>query len=270
MFDYLKKPREINNLDTLMRGVTDFGNLVQFNMYEGGYAALFCVKMPKYLVKLADSAEGAKFAPLIYNYKHIVEREFKSLDGIEDITSDELEINDGINSMLVTGKVTMQGGSTFTMRVQEKTGSPITRLHELYLTGLRDPRGSQVKHYHGLIQAGKLEPGFENETFTYLYINTDNTMRNIEKAYLLLGCQPVNAKDSIYNYEKGGIEFKDVDIEMRGFPVTSDEVNKKAKEYLDWLHNPKNPTRIIVNSSDFSYSINTTDTKVSSLVAEKA
>lgn len=250
MFDYLKTPRDLTQY-SLMTGVTDFGNLVQFNMYESGYAALICVKIPKYLEKLALAQP--KYANLINNYKHIVEREFKSLDGIEDINSEELEINDGINTLGVTGKVTMQGGTEFTMRVQEKSGSPITRLHELYLRGIRDPRGGQVKHYYGLIEQGILEPGFEHETFTYLYIVTDNTMRNIEKAYLLVAAQPTSAKSSIYNYEKGSIEFQDVDISFRAFPITSNEVDKKAQQYLNWLHNPKNPSRIIVDSSEFKY-----------------
>lgn len=250
MFDYLKTPRDLTQYN-LMTGTTDFGNLVQFNMYEGGYAALFVIKIPKFLEKLADSEP--KYASLIDNYKHILEREFKSLDGLEDITTDPLEINDGINTMNVIGKVTMQSASNFTMRLQEKSGSPITRVHELYLTGIRDPRGGEVKHYHGLIEKGLIEPGFENETFTFLYVNTDNTMRNVEKAYLIVGGQVTNAKTSIYNYEKGGIEFKDVDAEFMGFPIRSNEVDKKAKQYLDWLHNPKNPSRIIVNSSEFAY-----------------
>ena len=250
MFDYLKAPRDLTQYN-LMTGVTDFGNLVQFNMYESGYAALICVKIPKYLEKLADAQP--KYADLINNYKHILEREFKSLDGIADIDSEELMINDGINELGVTGKVTMQGGTEFSMRIQEKSGSPITRLHELYLRGLRDPRGAQVKHYHGLIQDGTLEAGFEHETFTYLYIVTDNTMLQIEKAYLLIAAQPTSAKTSIYNYEKGNIEFQDVDVTFRAFPITSNEIDKKAQQYLDWLHNPKNENRIIVNSSDFKY-----------------
>lgn len=252
MFDYLKTPRDLTQY-SLMTGVTDFGNLVQFNMYETGYAALICIKIPRFLEKLASTQEGSKYAALINNYKHIIEREFKSLDGLEDIGSDPLEITDGISTIEVTGKVTMQSASTFSMRYQEKSGSPITRLHELFLRGIRDPRGGQVKHYHGLIDKGLIEPGFENETFTFLYINTDNTMRNIEKAYLIVGAQPTGAKTSIYNYEKGNIEFQDVDVEFRGFPITSNEVDKKAKQYLDWLHNPKNPDRIIVDSSDFKY-----------------
>ena len=250
MFDYLKTPRDLTGYN-LMTGVTDFGNLVQFNMYESGYAALICIKIPKFLEKLADTEP--KYATLINNYKHIIEREFKSLDGLEDITSETLEITDGINTINVLGKTTMQGGSSFTMKIQEKSGSPITRVNELYLRGIRDPRGGQVKHYHGLIEKGLLEPGFENETFSFLYINTDNTMRNIEKAYMLIGMQPTTAKTSIYNYEKGSIEFQDVDIEFNGFPITSNEIDKKAKQYLDWLHNPKNPSRIIVNSSEFNY-----------------
>ena len=252
MFEYLKTPRDLTNY-SLMTGVTDFGNLVQFNMYESGYAALICVKIPKFLEKLADE-EPTLYGKLITNYKHILEREFKSLSGLEDITSDPLEINDGADvRMEVTGKVTMQSASNFTMTLQEKSGSPITRVHELFLRGIRDPRAHQVKHYHGLIEKGLLEPGFEHETFTFLYINTDNTMRNIEKAYLIVGAQPTTAHTNIYNYEKGNIEFQQIDVEFRGFPITSSEVDKKAKEYLDWLHNPKNPSRIIVNSDEFKY-----------------
>lgn len=250
MFEYLKTPKDYRNYN-LMRGVTDFGNLAQFNMYETGYAAFFCIKIPRFLEKLAEKNEN--YSDLIWNYRHIIEREFKSLDGIEDMSTDALEINDGISTIEVTGKVTMQSASTFTVRLQEKSGSPITRVNELFLTGIRDPRGSQVKHYHGMIEDG-LESSFENETFTFLYIVTDNTMRSIEKAYLIVGAQPTGAKHSIYNYEKGNIDFADVDIEFRGFPIASTEVNKKASEYLEWLHNPNNKDRIIVNSSEFQYS----------------
>lgn len=253
MFEYLKTPRDLTQY-SLMRGVTDFGNLVQFNLYETGYAALICVKIPKFLELLARK-EPEKYGNLITNYKHIIEREFKALEGLGDIESEDLTISDGITEMQVTGKVTMQGATTFSMRVHEKSGSPITRTHELFLRGLRDPRGNQVKHYHGLVgdPTVNIEPGFENETFTFLYINTDNTMRQIEKAYLIVGAQPTTAKTSIYNYTKGEIDFQEIDIEFRGFPITSNEVDQKAQQYLDWLHNPKNPSRIIVDSSDFKY-----------------
>ena len=139
------------------------------------------------------------------------------------------------------------------MRYQEKSGSVITRFHELYLTGIRDPRGSQVKHYHGLIDSTDsiITPGFDKETFTFLYINTDNTMRKIEKAYLITAAWLTDAKTNIYNYEKGGIEFKDVDVTFNGFPITSNRINQLAQEYLNWMHESSG---FIVNSNDFDYS----------------
>lgn len=250
MFDYLKKPRDLTGYN-LMLGVTDFGNEVQFNMYEKGYAALFVVKMPKFLTKLADSEP--KYATLINNYKHILEREFKSLSGLSDITTDNLDISDGNSTLNVIGKVNYEGSREFTLSYNEKSGSPITRVHELYLTGIRDPRGAQVKHYHGLIEKGLLEPGYENETFTFLYINTDNTMRNIEKAYLIVGAYLTNANLDMYNHEKAQVDLVQVDVTFNGFPISSNAIDKKAQEYLDWLHNPKNPSRIIVDSTEFAY-----------------
>ena len=37
----------------LMRGVPDFGSLVQFNPYETGYAAFIVCEMPKFIETLA-------------------------------------------------------------------------------------------------------------------------------------------------------------------------------------------------------------------------
>ena len=250
MFDYLKKPRDLTGYN-LMLGTTDFGNEVQFNMYEKGYAALFVIKIPKFLEKLADAEP--KYASLISNYKHILEREFKSLSGITDISTDALDINDGVSTLNVIGKVNLEGSREFTMSYYERSGSPISKVHELYLTGIRDPRGAQVKHYHGLIEKGLLESGYENETFTFLYVNTDNTMRQIEKAYLIVDAFITNANLDMYNHEKGQVDLVTVDTTFNGFPISSNEIDKKAQEYLDWLHSAKNPSRIIVNSSEFNY-----------------
>ena len=253
MFKYLKAPRDLTDYN-LMLGTTDFGNEVQFNMYEKGYAALFVIKIPKFLEKLADAEP--KYASLISNYKHILEREFKSLSGLSDISTDTLAINDGVVDLNVIGKVNLEGSREFTMSYYERSGSPITKVHELYLTGIRDPRGAQVKHYHGLIEKGIIKPedvGYENETFTFLYINTDNTMRQIEKAYLIVDAFITNANLDMYNHEKGQVDLVTVDTTFNGFPISSDEIDKKAQDYLTWLHSPKNPSRIHVNSSDFRY-----------------
>lgn len=250
MYDYLKKPADMTGFN-LTRGTTDFGNLAQFNMYERGYGLLVVISIPKFLEKLADrDAEVAKY---VNNYKHILEHDFRSLSGFENLQSDTLDVTDGISTINVIGKVTDMDATQFSMTYQERAGSVITRTHEMFLRGIRDPRGMQAKHYHGLIADGTLEAGFENETFSFLYINTDNTMRQIEKAYYIIGAQPTEANNSMYEYEKGDVQFQEVTVSFNGFPITSNEVNKMAKKYLDWMHSDKNPFKLQLDSSEFKY-----------------
>lgn len=249
MFENLKKPRDITKY-TLSRGVTDFGNLNQYNLYETGYSFLVLVSIPKFLDILSQKNDTYK--TLITNYKHILEYEFRGINGLDDITSDVSSITNGISTLDVITKVEMQSNATFSMNFYEKSGSVITRTHELFLTGIKDPR-TQVKHYHGLIQDGTLEAGFENEIFSFLYFVTDNTMTEIEKAYFIVAAQPTKAETSMYESEKGNIDFKEISVEFRGFPITGDEVDRRAKELLDWINNPENKNHITNNSTNFKY-----------------
>jgi len=244
MFDSLKKPRDLTKY-TLMRGVTDFGNLNQYNLYETGYSFLTIVSVPKYLETLA--AQDSNFAVLFQNYLHILEYEFRGLDGIEDITSDSIELTNGISQLNVISKVNQQSASQVSMRYFEKSGSVLTRVHETFLKGIKDPR-TQFKHYYGLIESGKLEPGYENEVFSFLYGVTDNTGLELEKSYLLLSAQPTKAETSMYVSEKGEISTKEVTCEFNCFPITGDTIDQKAKAYLDYLN-----TVIVKNSNNFGY-----------------
>ena len=57
-----------------MRGVPDFGSLVQFNPYETGYAAFIICQMPKFIELLAR--RNSDYNKLIKNWAHIIEYEF--------------------------------------------------------------------------------------------------------------------------------------------------------------------------------------------------
>lgn len=235
----------------LMRGVPDFGSLVQFNPYETGYAAFIVCQMPKFMELLAKY--DADYNKLISNWKHIIEYEFKSFDGIEGLTADTIQLGDDLNNINVISKVNMQSASEFSLTYDEKAGSPLTKFARLYLTGIKDPR-TQVKTYHGLIHSGKMEPGFENEVFTFLFITTDNTMREVESAYLLLGCQLNSADFDIYNYTKGDIGKRDVTVKFSGYPVQSSYIDKAAKSMIAYLLSSDAGARqIIVNSNEYNY-----------------
>lgn len=247
IFANLKSPRNALEFSNT-RGVTDFSNLAQFNNYESGYSFLIVVKIPTFLERLKNA--NTDYANMINSYIHILEYEFKGLDGIDNITADVSELTDNVSTMSVITKVNAQSDSSFTMTYTEKTGTVMTRVHELYLRGVRDPY-STFKGYHGLIDEGLIdldEVGFDMETFQFLYINTDNTGKQVEKACLIVNAFPTTAETNIHNTTKGDISFKEINVEFKGFPIFNNTVDAKAKEMLDYLHNPKNPNRVVVNS----------------------
>lgn len=235
----------------LMRGVPDFGSLVQFNPYETGYAAFIICQMPKFIELLAKY--DANYNKLISNWAHIIEYEFKNFDGLEGLTADTIQLGDDLNSINVISKVNMQSASEFSLTYDEKSGSPLTKFAKLYLTGIKDPR-TQVKTYHGLIHSNKMEPGFENEVFTFLFITTDNTMREVENAVLLIGCQLNSADLDMYNYTKGDISKREVTVKFSGYPVQSTYIDKAAQAMMSYLLSADAGARqIIVNSDEYQY-----------------
>ena len=101
-FGSVKQIRSITQYD-LFRGVTDFGNLGQFDYYETGYSFLFVIQGPKFLNMLADKSNTSgdkKFYNIYMNYMHMLEFEFRGLNGLENLTSDVLEINNGIDTVV--------------------------------------------------------------------------------------------------------------------------------------------------------------------------
>ena len=250
IFTNLKSFKDVTNY-RLMRGVPDFGSLVQFNPYESGYACFIVCAIPRFLRVLAQY--NAEYDKLIKNWVHIVEYEFKSFDGLEDMNADTIQLGDDLNQLNVISKVNMQSASEFSLTYDEKSGGTLTRLHRLFMTGIKDPR-SQVKTYHGLIHNGILEPGFENECFTFLFINTDNTMREVEQAYLIIASQLNSAEYTMYNYTKGDIGKKEVTVKFSGYPIQSRTINKAAQAMMTFLLSANAGARqIIVNSNNFNY-----------------
>ena len=235
----------------LMRGVPDFGSLVQFNPYETGYAAFIICQMPKFMEVLAQYNQ--EYNKLVKNWAHIIEYEFKSFDGLEDVTAETTTLGDDLNSINIINKVTMQSASTFTLSYEEKSGSILNKFAYLYITGIKDPR-TQVKTYHGLIHNDILEPGFENEVFTFLFIATDNTMRKVEFSTLIVGAQLTNCTRSMYNYTKGTIDKQEVNVSFNGYPITGTKIDKAAQSVLSYLlSNDAKARQIVVNSDDFDY-----------------
>ena len=228
---YVKKPKDLSGY-TAYRGVTDFTNIGQFNQFETGYSFLFVLQMPKFMQELSkyDSNIG-----LTYNqFKHILEYEFRGLDGLPDIGVENNTITNGVQEINMINKVTEDSAVTISMNYFEKSGSPITKFSELYLTGIKDKR-SQAKHYHGLIAQGLMQPGYENEIFTMMYVVTDNTYLEIERAVLLSNCQLTKCETSMYNSQRGEISNKELSVEFQCLPITGAKVDQAGKNLLQTI-----------------------------------
>lgn len=230
--DYTVKPMNAAQY-SMMRGVTDFTNAEQLNMYESGHAMIVIIDKPKFLVELGKRDTDVQ--NLLDNFCNILEYEFKSLDGIEDISAEDLEYTDGISTLAGIGKVNEQSNSEISMRFTEKSGSTITKFIKFYLNGVRDSR-TQTKHYHGLIADGTLALGFENEVFNLLYLITDASGLSLEAAYLLANAWPNAARTAtLYNHDKSSIESKEIDVTFKCFVVQNQEINKRAVKMLTHL-----------------------------------
>jgi hypothetical protein len=262
-FKGLKTPRDILNYN-LMRGVTDFSNLKQWDLYEKGYPFLCVISIPQFLKDLADRDKDG-VGRIINNYVHVLENDFKGIDNLDNISADFGEVTNGIRSIQLINKVNKPSNSNFNLTYYERSGSLLTKAHELYMTGIKDP-DTQVKHYHGLIDdyvfgngtstSGK-DPGFHQEVFTFLYFMTDNTMTKVERAFLIAACQPTIVPYSdLYTGNKGDIQFAEVSLPFNGFFINNDYVYQKAQDMLLAMRNPSNltSTRILVDSNNFKYS----------------
>lgn len=227
--NYSLKPRNITQY-TAFRGVTDFTQIGQFAQFETGYSFLSVLQMPEFMVKLGEQNSDIK--ALVNSFKHMLEYEFRGLDGLPDIQGDTYEITDGINTQRLINKVTFDTAATVSSSYFEKTGGLITKFTELYLTGIKD-KMSQAKSYHGLIKNNILAPGPEHEVFTMLYYVTDNTMLNLERAVLLANCQFTTSRLSdILNSTKGDINNREISLEWNCFPIMGYEVDKAANKLL--------------------------------------
>jgi hypothetical protein len=92
---------------------------------------------------------------------------------------------------------------------------------------------TQAKTYHGLIKNNLLDPGLENEVFTFLYYVTDNTMLRLERSVLLANAQLTTAElGSLYNSTRGTIDNVSFTLNFNCFPVYGVEVDKAAKALL--------------------------------------
>lgn len=228
--EYVRKPKNLT-VYTAFRGVTDWTQIGQFDQFETGYSFLSVIQMPKFLDRLATITGDADLQHMIVSFEHMLEYEFRGLDGIPDISSETTTISNGVQDIGMISKVTSDASIQISSTYYEKAGGLITRFSEYYLTGIKD-RQSQAKTYHGLIALGELEPGYENEVFTLMYYVTDNTYLKLERAFLFANAQLTKVDMSMYNSQRGDISNKEYSIEFNCYPIWGRQIDYAAEQML--------------------------------------
>ena len=259
---YVRKPKNLTQY-TAYRGVTDWTQIGQFDQFETGYSFLSVISIPDFLSKCAEY--DADVRALVESFTHMLEYEFRNLDGIPDMTTEYSTITNGIQDVNMINKVTEDSSITVSMSYYEKAGGLITKFSEYYLTGIKDPR-SEAKTYHGLIIQGIMDPGYEHEIFTLMYIVTDNTYLVQERAFLLANAQITQVDESGYNSSRGEISNKEITIQFNCFPIKGRQVDAAGYRLLkvitgaeyntDWQDNHETNGGIIVSRNNKLENVN--------------
>lgn len=244
-------------------GIWDLTNPFQFAPYETGYCFLAVISAP---ICMTKGPKAAFHKALQESFVNMLESEFKGLDGIEDITSETMDITNNMSTISMISKVNQQSNGQITMRFTEKTGSLITKYCSEYLKTIRDPR-SQAKRYVK-DDASVRKNMFAHEVFHMLYIVTDASCFTVEKAFLLLNMQPTTASyGELYNFERGDIGVKELTIPFNAFVVDGKIANTIAESYMKALVNTGDPTpgKINLNSNNFNWSISNSQGTVNTI-----
>lgn len=272
LLKYDDKSKIPQNTKIDFRGVTDWGNLLQFAPYESGYCFLVVLGAPT-MFNHVNVNDG--FEELQLNFVKILENEFKGLSGLEDWGVDTYTV--GINNSYhtVISKVKGMGETQITMNFTEKTGTPITKYCMEYLRRVRNPY-SEMASYNGATTTNSNsiphdEDGVNDrdpyavlpfkEVFNMLYIVTDSTCLQVEKAFALINAKPMSAGYSdLYNMDKGNISTKDATVTFSCSVREGAKINATAQRFLAFLINTANNTNglIDLDSNDFDYTISGT------------
>lgn len=214
--------------------------LMAYDPLKTGYARLFMVREPVFLLETIPT----KFS----KFKHILEYGNTAISGIGDVSVNFETITGGyVGKSFEIPTYASDGTTSLTITCYEFTGSPIRDVLHSWINGTNDLL-TGLAHYNGastpVLQA--------NQTAEFIYVNTDNTGKNIEYACLLANCFPHGINTDAFNYQSGEHRLVETAIEFTCTKYESLQINKVAKKLLDKY-------RILANSLNFYSGYNEND-----------
>ena len=207
--------------DNFFNGYTPTGKNAH-DPYISGFAFIKWISVPIWI-------------PTAPEFKALSEKNFKSFSGINDIQMGTEGVRAGFtgNEIHYAKDITKSG--EFTMKYQEQSGSPLSKIYNAWVSGIRDPK-TGIATYP---KANGLEYHSSNHTGVLLYVVTRpdadnfNGGKNIEFAALFTKVMPTKIPLNHFNFESGSHDLAEPEQEFKGYMHIGEKVENFAAQYMN-------------------------------------
>lgn len=244
------------DLTTNSRLEAYYRGIEEDSAFNGFYDSLAITRDPLItgyaMIKWIDLPVWVEYKPgkIQMPIKALMEKNFRSFSGINDIELNTMSIQEGFSQSEVQFAASSQRFQGFSINTREYQGSPISNSIGLWVTSIRDPV-TNVATYPSDIEKGMLygkgDPKLikdgekhiaytaKNHTGALLYVSlrpdADMVSINpsvIEKAILWTMVMPTKYPQQHYNFTSGSNDGVEIDLSFTGIPIMNDKVKQFA------------------------------------------
>nr|DAS76633.1 MAG TPA: hypothetical protein [Caudoviricetes sp.] len=243
---------DIDVASQIVRGTMTFNKekLRELDPSYTGYTHIFCVSMPEFMKALAQgniiggTEDATRKARYHYaNLKALLEMGSTSYSGTPDLTLQTADVNVGFaEKNFAVPTYSAYDSTQFSIRCIETYGEPLRHAAEYYISGIADPN-AKYQHLHGAaVRTTKqglvpMQPSLANITFTFLIVQTDQTLHSIQDISIWTNCILTNIERGHLDWELGTIDTVQAQtLQFRGIYLPhsdADAVREEAKAQLE-------------------------------------
>lgn len=170
-------------------------------------------------------------------FKAMTEKNFKAFSGLSNITLETDSVTGGFSGNTYDAATHLKKpDGSFTLKHQEYMGSPIRKLYEYWIYGIRDVE-TGLASYHGKINSGELVYSIANHSAEGIYIVTDPSGclgggAGIEYCAYYTNIVPTEIPQDHLNYSSGDHSLTEIDIPFKAVWHRSESINTLAAKLM--------------------------------------
>lgn len=230
----------------LLRGTMSFSKdkLQELDPSYTGYTHVFVTRVPPVLTAPANGRQITGFDDTgnggienakahCRNLKAILEMGCTSYSGTPDLQLQTSEVNIGFSERSYPAPtISAYDGKQFTLKCLETRGEPLRRGIEYYISAIADPNVKAAMMNGALNMDGTLmDPTLANFTWSFMIVQTDQTLLNIQDITLWNSCIITGIDRSNLDWENGTIDI----VQPRDVAVVGVYMPDSRNPYIeDW------------------------------------